>query len=192
MDLWCSQKKSTILNIESNHSFQCHCSKLHYLLNHLVFEFVTSLFSQTRQFNWRQHGCCINSIQFLGSFHTCWVKSFSKFLITWILAFYFSQKFQRKYSMATSLNFIVIEIKNLEPRSGLLGLNHVVFQENIYSDYQYVTVRSWKIFLNQIWITYFHLVVFIIFVIYLILTPCFLFKLATWLLRTLLFKKIEK
>ena len=84
-------------------------------------------FSQTRR---RQHWCCINSIQFLGSFHTWPVKSFSKFLITWILAFYFSQKFQRKYSMATSLTFIVIEIENLkEPRSGLLGLNHVVIQE---------------------------------------------------------------
>ena len=103
MDLWCSQKKSTILNIESNHSFQCHCSKPHYLLNHLVFEFVTSLFSQTRQFNWRQHGCCINSIQFLGCFHTCSVKSFSKFLITWILAFYFSQKFQSKESIPWQL-----------------------------------------------------------------------------------------
>ena len=167
--------------------------------NQIIFWTILSLnlspafFSQTRQFNWRQHWCCINSIQFLGSFHTCSVKSFSKFLITWILAFYFSQKFQRKYSMATSLNFIVIEIKNLkEPRSGLLGLNHVVFQENIYSDYQYVTVRSWKIFLDQIWITYFHVVVFVIFVIYLILTPCFLFKLAAWLLRTLFFKKIEK
>ena len=114
-------KKSTILNIESNHSFQCHCSKPHYLLNHLVFEFVTSLFFH------RQDGDNIGVASIVSNFL---VPSTRGQLITWILAFYFSQKFQRKYSMATSLTFVVIEIENLkEPRSGLLGLNHVVVQE---------------------------------------------------------------
>ena len=54
------------------------------------------------------------------------------------------------------------------------------FRKKINSDCQYVAMRSWKMMLNPIWTTYLHLVV------YLILTSCFLFGFASWLLRTII------
>ena len=64
---------------------------------------------QTRWFNSRP--CGLNSIQFLGSFHTCSVKSFSKFLkITQILGFLFLSEIPKKVLSCNFLNFIIIEI----------------------------------------------------------------------------------
>ena len=165
--------------------------------------------SQARRFSSKQNG--LYSIQFLSSSRTRSVNRFSKFLrITRILAFLFLSEIPKKVFHGSVFKFHGNrDIKNLKDQdldylvwamlsiwrkliSGLLGLNHVAFQENICSDCQYVTMRSWKILLKQVWAAYLHLVVFIIFVLYLILTSFFLFRLATWLLRTLLFKKIVK
>ena len=80
--------------------------------------------SQTRRFNSRQHG--LNSIQFLGSFRTCSVKSFSKFSkITPILAFLFLSEIPKK--VFHFLNFIKKKKRKRKKNNGL-----------------YVSVRSWK------------------------------------------------
>ena len=104
--------------------------------------------SQTRRFNSRQHG--LNSIQFLGSFRTCSVKSFSKFSkITPILAFLFLSEIPKK--VFHFLNFIKIEILKILKNHDLdyflwimLSFLKKKKRKRKKNNGLYVSVRSWK------------------------------------------------
>ena len=66
----------------------------------------------------------------------------------------------------------------------LLSLNHVVFLKKIYGNWQYMTMKSSENVVKSD-MDYTHLVAFITFIIYLILTLCLYFGLLAWLLRTM-------
>ena len=73
----------------------------------------------------------------------------------------------------------------------LLSLNHVVFLKKIYGNWQYTTMKSSENVVKSD-MDYSHLVAFITFIIYLILTPCLYFGLLAWLLRTMpLLRKLK-
>ena len=99
--------------------------------------------SQTRWFNSRQHG--LNSTWFLVFFHTCSVKSFSKFLkITWILAFLFLSEIPKKVFQGNLLKFCSNQdIENLKYQDldYLVGTMLSIWKKN---NGLYVSVRSWK------------------------------------------------